>query len=333
MATSRALQLVNKSIDCMVSAIELYNKPDFKYREEIFSVMATNAWELLLKAKILKDANNNLNSIFVKEYPLNKNGQKSKKWKYKENHAKNKITLDIFGSLGKLKSRGIINDVCYENIELLVEIRDNAVHFYNKDLFLAQKIQEVGMATIKSYLSLTQEWFQVTLEKYNFYLMPLSFFHASKMEPIVLGSGDTAINNLLKFIEQKEKRFPSNPESIHNVTIAIETRVVKSSKQDAQSIRIASDPNAPEFVIKFEDILKTHPIDYNELTNKLKARYSDFKINAKYHSTRRKLEKDQRFCLRHPLNPQRPEKGTKQFYSPAIFNEFDKIYTKNKNSA
>ncbi|BAW80716.1 hypothetical protein TAO_1346 [Candidatus Nitrosoglobus terrae] len=35
----------------MLSAIEIYNKPDFKYREEIFSIIAINAWELLLKAK------------------------------------------------------------------------------------------------------------------------------------------------------------------------------------------------------------------------------------------------------------------------------------------
>ena len=46
--------LVDKSIGSMLSAIEIYNKPDFKYREETFSILAINSWELLLKARILK---------------------------------------------------------------------------------------------------------------------------------------------------------------------------------------------------------------------------------------------------------------------------------------
>ena len=46
--------LIDKSIGSMLSAIEIYNKPDFKYREETFTILAINSWELLLKARILK---------------------------------------------------------------------------------------------------------------------------------------------------------------------------------------------------------------------------------------------------------------------------------------
>lgn len=44
--------LLDKSMDSMLSAIEIYNKPNFNYREETFAVLAINAWELLLKAYI-----------------------------------------------------------------------------------------------------------------------------------------------------------------------------------------------------------------------------------------------------------------------------------------
>lgn len=54
---ARSQELVEKSIAAMISAIEVYNKPDFKYREETFSILSINAWELLLKAKWLKDHN------------------------------------------------------------------------------------------------------------------------------------------------------------------------------------------------------------------------------------------------------------------------------------
>jgi hypothetical protein len=48
---SRTQELLDKSVSAMISAIEIYNKPDFKYREETFAILAINSWELLLKAK------------------------------------------------------------------------------------------------------------------------------------------------------------------------------------------------------------------------------------------------------------------------------------------
>lgn len=35
--------LLDKSMASMLSAIEIYNKPDFKYREETFAILAINA--------------------------------------------------------------------------------------------------------------------------------------------------------------------------------------------------------------------------------------------------------------------------------------------------
>lgn len=46
--------LLDKSIGSMLSAIEIYNKPNFQYREETFAILAVNAWELLLKAYYLR---------------------------------------------------------------------------------------------------------------------------------------------------------------------------------------------------------------------------------------------------------------------------------------
>ena len=40
---SKSRLLLDKSISAIVSAIEIYNKPDFKYREETFSVLCINA--------------------------------------------------------------------------------------------------------------------------------------------------------------------------------------------------------------------------------------------------------------------------------------------------
>jgi hypothetical protein len=52
MRKPRYAQLVDKAIEAAISAIEIYNKPGFRYREETFAILMLNAWELLLKARI-----------------------------------------------------------------------------------------------------------------------------------------------------------------------------------------------------------------------------------------------------------------------------------------
>ena len=49
MSLSKCNALVKKAV-ATSSAIEVYNKPSFEYREETFSILMINAWELLLKA-------------------------------------------------------------------------------------------------------------------------------------------------------------------------------------------------------------------------------------------------------------------------------------------
>ena len=62
---SRTMELLDKSIAAMVSAIEIYNKPNFLYRGETFAILAINSWELLCKAKVLSQNDNKASSLYV----------------------------------------------------------------------------------------------------------------------------------------------------------------------------------------------------------------------------------------------------------------------------
>lgn len=75
MAKSKYSLLLEKSIQAVLSAIELYNKPVFSYREESFSILMVNAWELLLKAKKLKDNNGKLTCLYI---PISKKTKSEK---------------------------------------------------------------------------------------------------------------------------------------------------------------------------------------------------------------------------------------------------------------
>jgi hypothetical protein len=180
--------ILEKSVAACVSAIEVYNKPDFKYREETFSILLVNAWELLLKAKVLADNNGHIKSIHAID-------QRTKK--AKTNRSGNPMTIDIFGAIKELETSNAIDARCRGNIEMLIEIRDNAIHFVNKGEDLSKKVQEVGIAGLRNYVSAMAEWFGRDLSQYNFYLMPMSFFHSAEMGSFSIRSRDKEIEKML----------------------------------------------------------------------------------------------------------------------------------------
>ena len=66
--------LLDKSVNSMLSAIEIYNKPNFSYREETFAILATNAIELLFKAQLLRVCSYKIKHLFVMEPVIKKDG-------------------------------------------------------------------------------------------------------------------------------------------------------------------------------------------------------------------------------------------------------------------
>ena len=50
-------KLLGNSIEAMMAAVEIYNKPAIEYREECFVILLVNAWELFLKAVLSKNRN------------------------------------------------------------------------------------------------------------------------------------------------------------------------------------------------------------------------------------------------------------------------------------
>src|SRR5690606_2057820 len=135
----RSRLMLEKSVAAMLSAIEIYNKPDFKYREETFAVLCINAWELLLKAKVLNLAGNKPAALYVLEYKLLKSGERSKIKRPKKNRSGNPMSVGIFECFRIItEDYGVkIEKAVQDNLVALTEIRDNAIHFVNDDLVLS----------------------------------------------------------------------------------------------------------------------------------------------------------------------------------------------------
>jgi hypothetical protein len=281
--------LLEKSVAACVSAIEIYNKPDFKHREETFAVLMGSAWELLLKARVLKENSNILRSIYEMEPSKTKTGAPAKKKTPKQNPSGNPMTISIRKAIDLVQTykSAPLDRACAENIRLLLEIRDNSIHFMNSDTGLALRVQEIGTASLKNFLTAAREWFGYDLTKYNFYLMPLSFFHEADVKSFSLEKRSDQVKNLLTYLSNAEEAHPSDEGAPFNVTLRIETKFVKASSKDALEVQITKDPNAPKIMLTEETVRGKYPLDYKQLVKKLKQRYIDFKV-AKNSTLRRR---------------------------------------------
>ena len=95
MSLSRSSRLLQNAEAALISAIEIYNKPNFAYREETFAILALNAWELLFKSKLLEENNNKLRCLYVYAKRELAPGRKSKKEYAKLNRTGNKVTIGV----------------------------------------------------------------------------------------------------------------------------------------------------------------------------------------------------------------------------------------------
>lgn len=101
--------ILNKSIEAFILGIELYNKPTLKYRVEGFSFFICNAWELMLKAKIIKDFG-------------------EKEVYYKDNPER---TITLENCVKKIFTND--KDPLRRNLEKIIELRNTSTHFITQE--------------------------------------------------------------------------------------------------------------------------------------------------------------------------------------------------------
>lgn len=102
-------KLLEKSKEAFCLAIELYNKPTIKYRVEGFSHFICNAWELMLKAHMIKTTGEN--SIYYKNNPQR--------------------TLSLENCVQKIFTNN--KDPLRINLEKIIELRNTSTHFITEE--------------------------------------------------------------------------------------------------------------------------------------------------------------------------------------------------------
>lgn len=108
-------RLVDNSMAAMLAAVEVYNKPQMTYRDEVTVMLIVNAWELALKATLR---------------------QKQRSIYYSKRRGERYRSVGLDDALARVAANrlwpsGIDGPALTANIKALAEYRDRAIHLYN----------------------------------------------------------------------------------------------------------------------------------------------------------------------------------------------------------
>lgn len=322
--------LLENSKSAIIGCVELHNKPVFKFRYEICTILAINGWELILKALI--------NEKYPEIKLIRKDGT-SKSFE--------ECVSFLSSQLGK-EFRAE-----QENLEKLYEFRCHIIHFY-KD-HIGTVLYSLLHKSIIFYNRFLQKHFNVDLaEETNLMLLPIGFKPFTTPVDFLSKESDikessNAVQTFIKNIVESTKKLNDEgiDESIltgYNIALVNENRIKNAdiiagiTKDESKSklsisnmlgaISITNDESARKVNIEEETLFKTvYTIKYLDVAKQAKELYSDFKRNAKFNQIMAEIKKNPSLHRKRYLNVFQKSGIAQDFYSPEVFKELGKHYT------
>jgi hypothetical protein len=254
-------RLVDNSLAAMLAAVEVYNKPQMTYRDELTVMLVVNAWELALKAT-LRQKNR---SIF---YPK-KRGEKYRS-----------IALDdALGrvSANKLWPTGIDGAALTANIKALSEYRDRAIHLYNAQglgaviyPFLQQNVlnfRDFMLVKFKKDLADSMTW----------QLLPLgATAPADAVQFMKVDKNATMVAEVQEFIDELRKFMDDAEDAgsdMARVATVYDINMQSVKKMTSADLVVAVSPTADgQVVLRKTDPNQTHPFSSTDLLAKVNAK-------------------------------------------------------------
>ena len=243
-------RLLNKSIEAYILSLETINSLSIKYRVETFSYLLCNAWELLLKAKIITDSGDN-KSIY-----------------YSQKTGEQKRTLALRDCIGKILTNE--NDPVRLNIEKVADLRDEACHLVISKV--PKEVLGLFQSSVLNYHQKLSHWFDVSLaDRVSIGMMTIVYefspeeFNMSSPR-LRKEMGKETADYLLKYqaaIQQESERLGKPAE----FSIDIRWRMVITNKVSDGDISLTSGGSEPttRTVEVPKDPGTTHPYRLKEL--------------------------------------------------------------------
>ncbi len=254
-----AKSLLGKSKSAFILSVELYNKPTILYRNESFSILFTNAWELLLKAKIYEDSGGKTRSIFRQKL---------------RNQKRQSITLDE--CLDKMFPTK--NDRIKNNVQFISDLRNEATHLIISEF--DPYYSRVFQSGVLNYLKKCEEWFAVearTILPPGF-LALISAEQLPNMEIIKKNYSAEDFKSLLDW-EAKFKRLQSMGGEAA-ISVSHRIALVKNPKKSDVILSPGGEGAEVTIVERTRDVDETHPYRAGEIVDAVNNLLSGSSINS-----------------------------------------------------
>lgn len=245
-------QLLDKSQEAFILSLEIYNKPTIKYRVEGFCFFFCNAWELLLKSKILED-NKKESAIY-----------------YKKQRNQKRRSLSLGDCLKKIIPNE--SDPVRKNIKDIANIRNEATHL----IIIELEAIYAGLfqSGVLNYINNIDEWFGISITEKITPAMLTLVSDIKQIDPIFIKNRYGP--EILKFVESEIERIDKNEEELKDVKyrISIEYNLVLTKSAKDADITLSSGVGGKSFgLIEVpKDIEKTHPYLQKDIITKIKER-------------------------------------------------------------
>ena len=248
-------RLLEKSKESFMMAIEIYNKPSIKYRVEGFGFFICNAWELMLKARIIKTQG--VDAIYYRDNPSR--------------------TITLENCIKKVFTNE--HSPIHKNLMRIVDLRNTSTHFIVEEYEMVYI--PLFQACVLNYTEKMQEFHNVDITE----LIPQNF--------LTLAVSMKALNETeirAKYPGQIAERLLSTnsilsseaAENNHSFAIRIEHHhyLTKDKSKATDIVYIEKDAEAGVQIIKeLKDPNETHKYNTKKCIQEINARLNRKSIN------------------------------------------------------
>lgn len=202
-------RLIHNSQEAFLLSIELYNKPTIKYRLEAFCFLITNAWELLLKVKLISDARRS-SVIF-----------------YRKARGERRRSLSLRHALKRVFPNE--NDPVRRNIEEIADLRDAGTHLCVPEM--EPLYVGIFQAAILNYVKTLKEWNHIDVLHSATPPMLSLVVDSADIDPVVIQRRHGS--EVLAFLQSTSERLSRLQSEIGNVqfSVPITHRVLITKKE------------------------------------------------------------------------------------------------------
>lgn len=251
-------RMLKKANEAFIMAIELYNRPSIKYRVEGFSFFICNAWELMIKAQIVKQFG------YEKLFYYNKRG------------IQRTITLRKALSIVLTNS----HDPATQNLKRIIELRNTSTHYIveeDEQLYLG-----LFQACITNYESYMQKWHNINTSDFlpsNFLMLRINATHFNDEQIKAKYPSDIALSLINRRSDIRHDQEIQNNEK-YSYLIKTEISITKNPKNADTTVSLVPEHEANEaiaIVKEYRDPKTTHPYAASEVSKKIDTQ---LKING-----------------------------------------------------